>query len=86
MRAGRPMLVVPYSHDQPDRANRLQRLGIARSIPRQKYTAARAMQEIEVLLQHRTYAERAAEVGTRIRHEAGVTTACDLLERLIDGG
>src|SRR5262249_14925638 len=30
MRAGRPMLVVPFSHDQPDNAERLRRKGVAR--------------------------------------------------------
>ena len=35
-RAGRPMLVVPFAHDQPDNAHRLQRLGLAEILyPRQ---------------------------------------------------
>jgi UDP:flavonoid glycosyltransferase YjiC (YdhE family) len=34
MRAGRPMLVVPFSHDNPDNAERLARLGVARTVPR----------------------------------------------------
>ncbi|HBL26572.1 MAG TPA: glycosyltransferase, partial [Acidobacteria bacterium] len=32
--AGRPMLVVPFSHDQPDNAARLVRLGVARTLGR----------------------------------------------------
>ena len=32
MRAGRPMLVVPYAHDQPDNALRARKLGIAASL------------------------------------------------------
>ena len=86
MRAGRPMLVVPYSHDQPDQAYRLRKLGIARSVPRHKYTAAVATREIAALLGDPIYAERASEVGTKIRSETGLVTACDLLEKLIERG
>lgn len=83
MRAGRPMLVVPYSHDQPDYAARLTRLGVARSVPRERCNAATPAREIQALLQDRSYAEHAAEVGARVRNETGVTTACDPLKRLL---
>lgn len=84
MRAGRPMLVVPYSHDQPDHAARLTRLGIARSIPRGLYNAAIAEREIEIVLQRNSYAQRAAEVGTDVGREDGVAVACDSLCNLLD--
>ena len=32
LRAGRPMLIMPYSHDQPDNARRMRRMGVARVI------------------------------------------------------
>ncbi len=41
------MLVVPFAFDQPDNAARLQRLGVARAIPRKHYTARRAYSELE---------------------------------------
>jgi rhamnosyltransferase subunit B len=71
MGAGRPMLVVPYSHDQPDHAARLTRLGITRSIPRERYSAGVAAREIRALLWENGYAERAYEVGLRVRRETG---------------
>ncbi len=40
LRAARPMLVVPWAHDQPDNAARLARLGVSRTVPRNGYTAA----------------------------------------------
>jgi rhamnosyltransferase subunit B len=83
MRAGRPMLVVHYSHDQPDHAARLTRLGIARRLPREGYNASTAVQEIQALLQDRNYSERAADIGTRVSRETGVVTASDLLEGLL---
>jgi UDP:flavonoid glycosyltransferase YjiC (YdhE family) len=84
MRAGRPMLVVPYSHDQPDHAVRLTRLGIARRVPRSAYNASTAARELRVLLDDERYAERAAGIGSRVRAEAGAATASHLLTSLLE--
>jgi UDP:flavonoid glycosyltransferase YjiC (YdhE family) len=83
MRAGRPMLVVPYSHDQPDHAARLARLGIARSVPRERYSSQIATREIQILLDDQGYADRAANIGSLVSRESGTATACDLLCRLL---
>lgn len=82
MRAGRPMLVVPYSHDQPDHAYRLRKLGVARTLPRPKFSTASATREIAALLEDNRYPVRASEIGGLIRAENGTKTACDLLETL----
>jgi rhamnosyltransferase subunit B len=82
MRSGRPMLVMPYAHDQPDNAERVKRLGIARTIPRHRYTPARAAAALRHLLDKPAYSQRAAEVGAEIRQEDGVRAACDALDRL----
>lgn len=84
LRAGRPMLVVPYSHDQPDQARRLRRLGVARSLPRARYDAASAGRELRLLLEDSATRERAAALGALVRAENGVQTACDALERLLE--
>jgi UDP:flavonoid glycosyltransferase YjiC (YdhE family) len=81
--AGRPMLVVPFSHDQPDNAARLVRLGVARTLGRHRYRAASAAAELKRLLEDRVYAERAAQAGEHIRRETGLATACDAIERLL---
>jgi rhamnosyltransferase subunit B len=83
MRAGRPMLVVPFAHDQPDHAFRLRRLGIARSVPRARYDAAAAVRELRPLLQEPGYSRQAAAVGEKVRGEDGVKMACNALERLL---
>ena len=83
MRSGRPMLVMPYSHDQPDNAERLKRLGIARSISRHRYNPARAAAELGHLLDNPAYSQRASEVGDQMRQEDGVRVACDALEALL---
>jgi UDP:flavonoid glycosyltransferase YjiC (YdhE family) len=84
MRAGRPMLVVPYSHDQPDHAARLTRLGAARRIPRERYNSGTTAREIATLLHDSRYAERAADIGVRVRSEMGTASACDLLSSLLE--
>jgi MGT family glycosyltransferase len=83
MRSGRPMLVMPYAHDQPDNAERVKRLGIARTIARHRYTPARAAAELRHLLDNPAYSQRASEVGAEIRQEDGVRAACDALEALL---
>ena len=42
LRAGKPMLIMPYSHDQPDNARRVRRLGVAKVIQRDRYRAGAA--------------------------------------------
>lgn len=83
LRAGRPMLAVPFSHDQPDHARRLRRLGVARTLPRARYNAVTAERELRLLLRDPGYAERAAALGARVRAENGAQAACDALESLL---
>jgi MGT family glycosyltransferase len=84
MRSGRPMLVMPYAHDQPDNAERLRRLGIARTISRYRYSPASAAAALRELLDNPAYSQRASEVGHQMRQEDGVQAACDALEGLVD--
>lgn len=86
LRAGRPMLVVPWSHDQPDNARRVVRLGVARELRSGRYRADRAAAALEELLAEPTYAARAAELSAVVRAEDGVTAACDEIERALAGG
>lgn len=83
LRAGRPMLVVPYGQDQPDNARRCVELGVARTIPRGKFTAARLEREIAPLLSDSSYGVRAADVGARISAEHGTEVACDAIEAVL---
>jgi rhamnosyltransferase subunit B len=83
MRSGRPMVVVPFAHDQPDNARRVERLGISRTIPRQRYTVKRAVSDLRIVLEDPIYAECATAIGRRIRTEDGVGTACAALEQVL---
>jgi rhamnosyltransferase subunit B len=80
--SGKPMLVMPYSHDQPDNARRVRRLGVARVIRRRRYTAEAAARKITLLLEKTAMRQRAAEIGEQLRSEDGLKAACDALEAL----
>jgi UDP:flavonoid glycosyltransferase YjiC (YdhE family) len=82
LRAGRPMLIMPYSHDQPDNARRMRRLKVARSIQRATYTPTRVARKLKAMLAEPRYARRAGLVAQGLSHEDGVRTACDALEEL----
>lgn len=81
LRAGRPTLVMPYSHDQPDNAARVERLGTSRTIPRKQYWAVRVAKQLGELLGNPNYAAVAAEIGRMIQAEDGVSVACDAIEK-----
>ena len=83
MRSGRPMVVVPFAHDQPDNARRVERLGISRTVPRQQYSVNGAVGALRCVLEDPIYAQRAADVGQRVRADDGVGAACPALEQVL---
>ncbi len=82
LRAGRPMLIMPYSHDQPDNARRMRRLGVARVIQRSNYKAWRVARRVRAMLAEPEYEARARAAAEEVAREDGVKTACDALEKL----
>jgi rhamnosyltransferase subunit B len=78
--SGRPMLVVPFAFDQPDNAARLQRIGVARVIPRANYTGRRAHLELDQLLNDTAYAARATAIARKLAEENGVRAASDAID------
>lgn len=83
LRAGRPMLVMPYSHDQPDNARRVRRLGLAEVLGRSRYQAKAAARLIQQLLADNSYAAHARSVAATVAAENGTSAACDALEALL---
>ena len=82
LRAGKPMLIMPYSHDQPDNARRMRRLGVARTIAKSDYTVERVVRKVRALLDEPEFAENAKKAAAQLAQEDGVKTACDALEAL----
>ena len=77
------MLVVPNAWDQPDNAERVVRLGIARTVSKRRFTPDRAAAELKQLFDNAAYSQRASDVGEQVRKEDGEAVACDALENLI---
>lgn len=82
MRAGRPMLVVPFAHDQYDNAERVKRLGAAEVIYRSRYNAKTAQKALARLPAHNKAAE---QLGIKVRAENGTASAADALELILGG-
>jgi UDP:flavonoid glycosyltransferase YjiC (YdhE family) len=83
LRAGRPMLVVPFGQDQPDNARRCVELGVGRTISRKNYRRDAVASELSRLSSDPSYTSRAADVSSIIASEHGVATACDAIERVL---
>lgn len=83
LRAGVPHLIMPFSHDQPDNAARCERLGVARTISREKYNAENAAKQIRELLGDLSYKANAIEASDIVKAEHGTTVACDAIEAVV---
>jgi UDP:flavonoid glycosyltransferase YjiC (YdhE family) len=80
MRSGRPMLVVPFAHDQFDNGERIRRLGVGEVLYRERYNTRRVEQYLNRLLTQQAYAKAAMQVGARVSSENGAADAADAIE------
>jgi UDP:flavonoid glycosyltransferase YjiC (YdhE family) len=76
------MLIMPYSHDQPDNARRMRRLKVAESIEKGSYTPERVARKLASMLGDPSYADEGRLVAAQLAKEHGVGTACDALLEL----
>jgi rhamnosyltransferase subunit B len=86
LRAGKPMVIVPFSHDQPDNAARIERLGIGKTIRRWNYGPHRVARQLHRLLSDADVVTRAAAIGKAVEEEDGITAAGDAIEELASRG
>jgi rhamnosyltransferase subunit B len=84
LRAGRPMLIMPFGHDTVDNARRCAELGVARIVFQKRYVAENVAAELHELLENPDYGERASVIGEKVRAENGTAAACDALEELME--
>jgi UDP:flavonoid glycosyltransferase YjiC (YdhE family) len=83
LRAGKPMLVVPYGWDQPDNAARIERLGTGLHVSRNAYSLKTAISALRCLLSEPHFARRATEIGKQMQDENGLALACDAVESIL---
>ncbi|MBA2494758.1 MAG: glycosyltransferase family 1 protein [Acidobacteria bacterium] len=83
LRAAVPQLIMPFSHDQPDNAARCERIGVGRTISREKYNAETAAKELRELLGDLSYKANAVEASKIVKAEHGTQAACDAIEAIL---
>lgn len=83
LRAGIPALIMPFSHDQPDNAARAERIGTAKTISREKYTAQNAARVLRELLSDLSYKANALEACKIVKSEHGTKVACEAIEQVV---
>jgi rhamnosyltransferase subunit B len=85
LRAGRPMLVVPFGWDQPDNGARIARLGAGLCLARRSWTAHSAAHALARLLTDPKFSARAATLADQVASDQGLSDACDAIAALLDG-
>jgi rhamnosyltransferase subunit B len=80
--AGIPQLIMPLAHDQPDNADRLERLGVARSLPPARFLGPAVARKLGELLDSGDVALRCRELAARTRAGDPLTDACAAIEGL----
>ncbi len=82
MAAGIPHLVRPLAHDQFDNADRLERLGIGRSLRVKRYREPAVSRTLADLLENEHVARTCRTLADRIRAEHPIDVACKAIESL----
>jgi rhamnosyltransferase subunit B len=80
--AGIPQIVMPMSHDQPDNADRLSKLGVGATLARKRFTAANLAKVLGGLLSDPAVSARAKQLAERFADNHGIERAADLIEAL----
>jgi UDP:flavonoid glycosyltransferase YjiC (YdhE family) len=84
LRAGKPMLVMPYGGDQFDNGARIERLGVGHTIVRKQYQSNRVAARLKQLFDDPSYREKAESLGRRVQAENGVSEACTSIEEQLN--
>jgi UDP:flavonoid glycosyltransferase YjiC (YdhE family) len=77
--AGVPQLVMPMAHDQPDNAQRLQRLGVGDYLPPKHFNAATVASRLDGLLQSSNVKQACAGIASRMARQMPAEKVADLL-------
>ncbi|MBY0526425.1 MAG: glycosyltransferase [Gemmataceae bacterium] len=80
--AGIPQLVVPFAYDQPDNAARLERLGVARTVPHDTYAASLVAPALRELLDSPAVASQCRVLAQRLRDARPLEEVAQALEAL----
>jgi rhamnosyltransferase subunit B len=84
LRAGIPQLMMPMNYEQPDNVARLKRLGVARALSPNRFTAPAVTRDLRVLLNDEAMRVRCRELAQRMAPDEPCAAACDRLEEFAD--
>lgn len=79
LRAGRPVLVTPMSHDQFDNAARVKRLGVGLRLRHASVQPDRLVERLRRLLDDPSFARNAQALAPKIAQDNGAHTAAEAL-------
>jgi rhamnosyltransferase subunit B len=82
VKAAVPHLVVPNAHDQPDNAQRIERLGLGINLGQRRFGVAAAKRAIAELCRSPEIRRRCDDFAQRIDTGASLNRACELIEAL----
>jgi UDP:flavonoid glycosyltransferase YjiC (YdhE family) len=78
--AGVPQVIMPMAHDQHDNAARLERQGVACSLPPQRFRGRALARKLGELLDSPPVAEACRTVRERLRAQDPVEESCRVIE------
>jgi len=79
--AGIPQVIMPLAFDQHDNAHRCERLGVAGTLPPERFRGPALEQILRELLDNPSVAVRCREAAAKIAGHDGLVEACDELEQ-----
>jgi UDP:flavonoid glycosyltransferase YjiC (YdhE family) len=83
LRAGKPMLFVPWGWDQPDNGARVERQGAALCIAKEQYSVETAVASLHRLRHEPSFTLKAQDAAARIRGDGGLAMAADRIEGVL---
>ncbi len=86
LKAGVPQLIVPFSHDQPDNAVRVEKLGCGKSLLPTRYKPDAVATALRELITDGKFKKNCADVVKKFTGEPALQKTADLIEELCRGG
>jgi len=80
--AGIPQLIMPMCYDQPDHAQRVQRLGVGDVLPPWRFSGPAVARKLKALLDSPTVLHQCREVAAKFEGHDPVGEICQILEGL----
>jgi len=83
MAAGVPQIVMPFTHDQLDNVDRMQRMRIARWIEPRNYKSKHIAATVSELLNNPATTAACKEIASRFRGVDAIGQTCGVIEQLL---